>query len=210
MFFKRVTGIPNWNNLSVLDYGGNAGNLLRGGLDPRCYTCVDVDADALSVGRRHFPDAKWIEHDALNWCYNPTGKPCLKLPFEDNSFDIVCAYSVHTHCDPSSMLFDIGEFWRVLKPGGVIATTVYTTNDIDTVINKRINEYGNSVDTKDIAVDSYKILIDNDKVVDSWEKMCNHYVTFYNADWLLDNVPYPTHIHNVNGYQTAVVINKGL
>ena len=45
------------------------------------------------------------------------------LPFPDNSVDLIRAYDVLEHTDPSRTIPMIEDFWRVLVPGGMLDTS---------------------------------------------------------------------------------------
>lgn len=71
-------------------------------------TTLDINAD-------HKPDVVW----------DMTERP---YPFEDSSFDELHAYEVLEHLgaqgDYESFFAEFSEFWRILKPGGVLFATV--------------------------------------------------------------------------------------
>ena len=46
----------------------------------------------------------------------------IKLPFENNSFDLVCAFDVIEHVNEDTIAVE--ELWRVCKPGGNVCITV--------------------------------------------------------------------------------------
>lgn len=52
----------------------------------------------------------------------------LPYPFEDNEFDEIHAYEVLEHCgkqgDGDYFFAQFAEFWRMLKPGGIMAISV--------------------------------------------------------------------------------------
>jgi len=54
------------------------------------------------------------------------------LPFDDNTFDELHAYDVlehiHQQGDFESFFYEFGEYWRVLKPGGLLCATVPAAN----------------------------------------------------------------------------------
>ncbi len=69
----------------------------------------------LDINRDHRPDVVWD--------LNP-----LPLPFADNSFDEIHAYEVLEHTgvqgDYRFFFAQFSDFWRILKPGGVLIGTV--------------------------------------------------------------------------------------
>ena len=125
-YFDQQLDHPDWSTKTVLDFGGNAGHLLR---DPSCtielrnYYCVDVLREAVAEGRRNFPFAHWIHYDRYNCSFNPggiTGEPIPELGVE---FDIILAYSVFTHTTRDEMKDLVGQLRRRLAPNGVLAFT---------------------------------------------------------------------------------------
>ena len=73
----------NWENLKILDFGGSKGNLLRsskGKILPTNYTSVDVDTEAIALGKKDYPEADWIHLDLYSPVYNPSGTASIELP----------------------------------------------------------------------------------------------------------------------------------
>jgi hypothetical protein len=103
---------PSWDQVKLLDFGGNWGNFLR---DPSCilpsknYWCLDVDEQALRLGKRDFPDAHWIGYGKMNYRYNPTGSTTTAVPQLSTVFDLIIAYSVFTHTTISEMAHTVRE-----------------------------------------------------------------------------------------------------
>ena len=101
----------------VLDVGCGPGFLsndiaLRG----REVTGIDVAADALAVAHAHDASgrARYVEGDAL------------ALPFEDRSFDAVCAMDLLEHLETPERA--IAEASRVLAPGGLFFFHTFNRN----------------------------------------------------------------------------------
>ena len=66
--FKQAINIDDWTGLKILDYGGNAGNLLKDGIETgeikeSDYTCLDVDEKVLVEEHKKYPDAKFISYN---------------------------------------------------------------------------------------------------------------------------------------------------
>ena len=125
-YFDEQLDLPEWNGKSVLDFGGNKGNLL---LDPavkieqRDYYCVDVVREAIEVGRETFPEAHWVHYDRYNRSFNPEGVRDLPIPDLGFKFNFILAYSVFTHTTASEMKDLVGQLETFLAPGGALAFT---------------------------------------------------------------------------------------
>ena len=125
-YFDKQLDHPDWRGKSVLDFGGNRGNLL---LDPACqirprdYYCVDVIKDAISDGRSMFPDAHWAHYDRYNCSFNPEGVVELPVPDFGCDFDIILAYSVFTHTTLEDMHGLVPQLESKLAPDGTLAFT---------------------------------------------------------------------------------------
>jgi SAM-dependent methyltransferase len=125
-YYDPQLGHPDWAAATVLDFGGNAGNIL---LDPRCtivpenYWCVDISRDAIDVGRQRHPRANFVLYDRYNFEFNPTGTPDLPIPDLGRRFDIILAYSVFTHTSKAETVELIGQLRSMLTDDGVLALT---------------------------------------------------------------------------------------
>jgi hypothetical protein len=96
--FDRYCGASG----SVLDIGGNAGNLLRNREIDK-YTSLDVSVKSIQYGRMWFPDSNFYYHNKFNWFYNITGN--RDEPFPDIELhDYIFINSVFTSCDYNEML----------------------------------------------------------------------------------------------------------
>ena len=125
-YFHQQLDSPDWSRLAILDFGGNVGNLLDDAaarIDPAQYSCLDVCAAAIEVGRRKYPAAHWVFYDRYNCCFNRAGIPQLPLPALDRRFDCILAYSVFTHVLPSEMQELIAALSSRLASGGRLAFT---------------------------------------------------------------------------------------
>lgn len=115
--------LTNAGSARVLDFGCGAGRMLRhleGRIPAREIWGVDVEADA------------------IRWCKQHFGRPFRfattttipHLPFEDRSFELVCARSVFTHID------DLADAWllemrRVLHPEGRLYVTIHDERTVE-------------------------------------------------------------------------------
>jgi ubiquinone/menaquinone biosynthesis C-methylase UbiE len=99
----------------VLDFGCGNGRLSELFIGKKIqYTGVDFSDEMMNLAKEKYPDDKFVLVDNL------------KLPFKDASFDIIYCLSALHHI-PSQELRQalLGEFRRVLKPGGTLVLTVW-------------------------------------------------------------------------------------
>lgn len=125
-YFDKQLDHPEWSGKSVLDFGGNRGNILRDPscqIEPRNYYCLDVIKDAIDEGRNSFPGAHWFHYDRFNCSFNPNGVMDLPVPEFEHKFDIVLAYSVFTHTTLAEMIDLVRQLEASLAPGGMLAFT---------------------------------------------------------------------------------------
>ena len=123
-YFDAQLRHPEWKGKSVLDFGGNVGNMLRAAdctIDEERYWCIDVSRDAIARGRRDRPKALWMFYDRYNDCFNPDGRRGLPLPPIARRFDYILAYSVFTHIVPSEMRALLADLMTLLNDDGVLA-----------------------------------------------------------------------------------------
>lgn len=105
-YFDRNLGYPDWEGLRVLDFGGNAGNVLK---DPNSkishsnYVCLDVSPSAVEAGKAMFPNALWLLYNRWNAEFNSQGVRMAPIP-ELGVFDIILACSVFTHTYEEEMI----------------------------------------------------------------------------------------------------------
>ncbi len=125
-YFDEQLNHPDWRGKAVLDFGGNAGNML---LNPDClirqenYYCVDVLREAVEEGRERFPRAHWFHYDRYNCSFNPEGSEDAPVPDAGVEFDMILAYSVFTHATREEMRDLVGQLRARLAPGGALAFT---------------------------------------------------------------------------------------
>jgi SAM-dependent methyltransferase len=123
-YFDHQLDHPDWANKKILDFGGNAGNIL---LDPKCqithenYWSIDVSRDGIGVGRRRHPQAHFILYDRYNFAFNPMGKPGLPIPDPGVRFDIIIGHSVITHVSKAEAMEFVHRLLGFLAPDGIAA-----------------------------------------------------------------------------------------
>lgn len=182
--YTPLSEVVDLTDTTVLDFGGSFGNLIRssnGKIDPKNYTCVDVDNDAVSLGKKDYPDATWIHLDLYNPMYNPQGSGSIQLP---KKYDVIFSYSVFTHTTVEYFLETTNTLKNYLTPTGKIYATMLTTANKDMIkwfVDKRIVEYGECDEF--IETDTYFYLIDN-KIKQATTWSCNHLLSVYNENFL--------------------------
>jgi SAM-dependent methyltransferase len=125
-YFNRQLGEPSWPGKTVLDFGGNIGNVLHhpsSTIDHDKYWCLDVSRDAIELGRKAAPNANFIFYDRYNPEYNPLGIKTLPLPISETTFDFILALSVFTHTSKAEMVDYVHQLRRLLNRGGRLAFT---------------------------------------------------------------------------------------
>ena len=130
-YFAEEVGKSDWRGKSVLDFGGNIGNMLRdpnSTIEPERYWCLDVDRESLEVGRSRWPDAHWVHYDRHCFFFNPTGVPGLPVPDLGRDFDYIVAYSVFPNTTRKDMLELVPQLERMLAGGGTLAFTFIDGN----------------------------------------------------------------------------------
>lgn len=130
-YFSRQVGERAWSGKSVLDFGGNIGNILRdpnSTIDEERYWCLDVVKDSVEEGRKNYPRAHWIFYDRYCFYFNPHGVPSLPLPDLGRAFDFIVAYSVFPNTTPTDMLELVSQLEGALAHGGVLAFTFIDPN----------------------------------------------------------------------------------
>jgi len=192
-------------NKSILDYGGNRGNLLEDGMEtgeilPENYTSMDVDLEALKYIQSHCSAANTVHYNRYNQIYNPQGEKLLKFPFADNTFDIVYSFSVNTHSSWEDYVFDISEMVRVSR--GVVYSSILNLSVIKLLHSKRIKDYGSAVDFNVFNnIDTGLYFVNNDIILDLNENIpeeINFLLTIYNPTWLIKEI-------NKLGYSARVL-----
>lgn len=195
-------------NLKILDYGGNHGNLLKDGLNPENYTCLDSLSQVIEEAKEEHPEATWVHYDRENPVYNPTGQKFLPFPFEDNSFDIVFAYSVHTHCSYEDFVFDLNEMKRV---GKRVATSILDKAVFDFLKLKRLMDYPDVHELWEDpdSTETYRYYVDGNVVVynkDDIPNRCDYLVSYYNKEWLKEQHPELTLTDSFSPYHQPFLV----
>jgi SAM-dependent methyltransferase len=128
--FRLFWSNPGSDTPLILDFGAGVGSsvpfILR--YDAAAsITCVDVSLKSLELGRFRFGEkARFVLFDGT------------RLPFNDDSFNIVFAACVFHHIDNEEHVGLLRELRRVLMPGGIIL--VYEHNPFNPITRHAIGK----------------------------------------------------------------------
>lgn len=100
------------------------------------YLGTDIDRETIewcqqNIGKRH-PNFRFELFDIQNEWYNVEGRFQVRdcpIPADDESFDLVILQSVFTHLPEEDIAFYLGEFSRLLRPGGVVYSTFFLLDE---------------------------------------------------------------------------------
>ena len=211
-YFDKQLDRPDWAGKSVLDFGGNRGNILQ---DPSCridrssYYCLDVIKEAIDEGRKTFPDAHWFHYDRYNCSFNPDGVENLPIPDLGVEFDFILAYSVFTHTTREEMNELVEQLRTRLAPRGRLA---FTFIDPHWQLNLRWRlEQRNSADkveellarSRDAAwcalVNGTDLFVNSNGEWANNSADCTTYNVYYTTEFMREQFPDATIKQPVNG-----------
>ena len=187
-YLKSATGIEDFSDMDLLDWGGNRGNLIRDGINIKSYTCVDIDAQAIEFGKHDFPQHTWIHYNKFHPVYNVQGSNLL-TDVSDNSFDLIFAYSVFTHDTLSEMLNELDMLKDKLRDQGVLCASFIDLVTAKLFVLKRESEYRNTIDRDTFDnLSDYVYFVDNLTVTKEYDRTqkCKHFLNVCNTEWLLE------------------------
>ena len=106
------------SSVDVLDIGCGAGFLTNALAEKHTVTGIDLSQTSLSIAEKHdaTKSVKYLYADAYS------------LPFDNTSFDVVCAMDVLEHVESPAQL--IKEAARVLKPNGLFFFHTFNRNPL--------------------------------------------------------------------------------
>lgn len=119
----------------LLDLGSGSGRLAiaiarRYGCLDR-YVGVEVQARHVRWARRNLPNCfEFVHSDAPNRRYNPRGRQALVINVAP-PFSIAYAYSVFSHMTGTDVRRYLGEFARLLEPGGTAWFTAFVEDGVE-------------------------------------------------------------------------------
>ena len=154
--FKEL--MPNPNDMTVLDWGGNSGNLLRysnGEISETLYTSVDVDLERLEIGKSAHPDADFIHYDRWSSAYNHSGSKEYNFPNVNKNQDLIYSFSIFTHTSYDEFIKTF-EWLDTFNYKHMIHSVldIKHTQRLEWFYNKRMNDYdGECIDFLSVAKD---------------------------------------------------------
>lgn len=222
-YFNRQLNYPDWRDRAILDFGGNAGNLL---LDPECtirpenYYCIDVIKEAVEDGAKAFPEAHWVHYDRYNCSFNSEGVAGLPIPDMGIEFDFILAYSVFTHTTWEEMNELIEQLKGRLTRNGVLAFTfidphwkswpeTYDGNNLHWRL-KKSREMNPTLDIDSLLaqsrdalwcslVDGTNLYVNDNGVWPNDSQSCITYHVYYTVEFLRSAFPLATILPPVEG-----------
>lgn len=129
--------IQDFSNSSILDIGCGTRipeALLGKSIPIRRYVGMDVDEELVSFLNCHIKDERlqFFRLNVHNRNYNPSGDllmPDSRLPIEE-SFDVICLFSVFTHLDPRDSDCMLAILNRYISSSGKLIFTCFLDDDI--------------------------------------------------------------------------------
>jgi SAM-dependent methyltransferase len=221
-YFDEQLDHPDWNGKSILDFGGNRGNILR---DPACriearnYYCLDIIADAIEEGRKTFPDGHWFHYNRYNCSFNPKGVVDLPIPDLGCAFDVILAYSVFTHTTLEEMKELVAQLQQSLAFGGTLAFT-FIDPHWQGNLRWRVERSNSDAGVESILersrdarwcslVNGTELFLENNGHWSNEAESCLTYHVFYTEDFLREQFPGAIVRPPVNGeMQHCCIIRK--
>jgi SAM-dependent methyltransferase len=133
----------------ILDLGCGVGRLpigiLAKGLEIKSYCGIDVDERSIRWCKKHIQSKhhqfQFQHTNARNALYNPKGAEVdtkLRLPFDDQSLDIIYLYSVFSHMLIGDVRIYAREFKRVLRQDGSVFLTAFAEDNVPDVVENPV------------------------------------------------------------------------
>ena len=198
--FKQCVPNYSWHWQSVLDFGGNRGNLLTssdGAINPKKYTCLDISREGLDALPKGTKSIHWNRHHSY---YNPNGKPHEPFP-KIKWHNMVFANSVFTHHILDEALYCIEHLSK------------YTDRIVFTYIDPKNKEFINKFRSKyyDLEFEEKEVSYTKDRNGILWSafdteylknQMSYHYIKTGTTDWFnyMDIMVRPPAPINTFGY----------
>ena len=132
----------NLSGKHILDYGFNNGNLLRSIPNDVnfTYTGIEVQEDFVTSMSAKYPEHNFIHMNKYHHSYNTGGDRNLELSnVVSDTYDIIFAWNVFTHCTYEYTKECIEEMKAVLNTDGKIIFNVYSKEQLLTLSSVMTN-----------------------------------------------------------------------
>ena len=130
---SRQLGLPDLSTINLLDMG--CGNkfvqaILERGLPIGSYVGIDIHPGLIEYLQENVKDERFtfFKSNTHNDMYNPEGEPLSKetrLPVAEESFDLICLFSVFTHLAPHDYVLMLELMRRYIKPDGRLIFSLF-------------------------------------------------------------------------------------
>jgi len=198
------------SNKSVLDYGHGHGNLAEDSLpETSTYTGLELQENILSVSSRFPEDRTFLYYNKYHTSYNFDGSKTISLSdVTSDTFDVIFAWNVFTHCTYEYTKTCLNEMRPHLKAGGTIVFNLYSPDKLiplsstikteaDAMALKTWNEtdwqYGRDASnvnvvssTNDVSNhlywENYSTLTYDNSIDENVQR--DSLLSFYNIDWV--------------------------
>lgn len=138
---RLITNYGLTHDSEILDFGCGVGRLAVGIISTlgeiRGYKGIDVCRRSIRWCERHIaakhPGFHFAHLSVKNARYNPRGQELsenYQLPFENDHFDIIYAYSVFSHMTTNHLRIYLQDFERILRPSGKIFLTAFVAEGV--------------------------------------------------------------------------------
>ncbi len=129
----RRLGVEDLGGQSMLDMGCGTKlvqALLAEDLPVGHYTGIDLYREMIEFLSTEVRDPRFAFHcmDTHNAMYNPDGNPLgehTRLPVPEQSFDLICLFSVFTHLEPHDYVAMLRLLRRYAKPDGTLIFSLF-------------------------------------------------------------------------------------
>ena len=181
---------PDYNNETILDFGGNHGNLIKssfGEISPENYTSMDINVEPLS----RLPEGcKSIYWNRYHPTYNETGEN-INFPIL-NTYDMAFANSVFTHMSIEEILYCL--YNLCMHTSTVYFTYVDPTNK---KFWQRLKSFDPPIKLTDQQIESLadhdlSYVINHEHIIleypSEWPSEWQNMWTLTKTDWLIDTI----------------------
>jgi len=182
-------------NMKILDAGCGNGRMLRKmcelGARPFNCTGIDLSHDIVEYARLNSPEGIYYYSGDIK-----------NMPFDNDEYDIILNMGVLIHILDNNYIKEIAkEFYRVLKPGGLIFITV--ANEGTTWKDEKIQSM-----TRSFSMDKIKELFDMFECLGIYNAYSDRYQGEYNVSLEYSHILKAFEIGAVNASYKLIVLKK--